>query len=133
MNWGGSPLLLAFFRLGCHHSGLVISRSFPLFKGDGIGGTGRQAITQPVAVILTGQLGLPVYHFNSAFMAGIGTSAAAVALFFIDFNNFSFHTHNSSCIHHLCGLFPAAIDFVPTVYYTVLKKYVVITTKMRFL
>ena len=64
---------------------------FPLLKGDGAGGTGGEAIPQSIAVVLTDEAGFARLHHDGAFMAGLGTEAAAVALLFIDADDFANH------------------------------------------
>ena len=82
-------------RLLCpQDSVLIIGRSLPHLKGDRPGGTSRQAVTQTIAVILSGQLRLAIYHLNGPFVAGFCANSAAITSFFVDFNDFSYHIHN---------------------------------------
>ena len=70
---------------------LVVGRGLPLLKGDGAGGTGRQAVAQPVAVMLPHQLCLAVHQVNGPLVAGVDAAAAAIALFLVDVNDLSDH------------------------------------------
>lgn len=66
-------------RLLCpQYSVLIIGRSLPHLKGDRPGGTSRQAVTQTIAVILSGQLRLAIYHLNGPFVAGFRANSAAI-------------------------------------------------------
>ena len=73
------------------YSLLIISRSLTLHKGDGAGGAGGQAVTQPIAVIVPHELCLAVRHGDSSLMAGLGAGAAAVAFFLINLDDPSNH------------------------------------------
>ena len=90
----GNPFFGFRGRDGC----LVVGRGFSYLKGDGIHGTSGEAIPQAVAIILAGELGLAVYHFDGAFVAGGGASAATVASFFIDCDDLSEHFFVSSLL-----------------------------------
>ena len=69
------------------HRRLVIGGSLPLLKGNGPGGTGRQAVPQPVAVVLPHELSLAVHHVDGALVAGPGAGPAAVALVLVYVND----------------------------------------------
>ena len=73
----------------------VIGGSLPLHKGDGAGGTGGEAVAQPVAVVVPHEFRLAVHHGNGPLVAGGGASAAAVAFAFIYGNDPSFHNRTS--------------------------------------
>ena len=76
------------------HGGLVIGGGFPLLKGDGACMAGRQAVAQTITIMLMHQLGLTVHQRNSAFVTGVDTGAAAVALFLVDMNDLADHEHD---------------------------------------
>ena len=93
---GASAGQWCFFSLLCsQHSGFVVGGRFPLLKGNGIHGTGRQTIAQAVAVILPEQLRLASYNANGTLVTGIGAQTAAIAFIFIDGNNPSNHSVSS--------------------------------------
>ena len=77
------------------YPGVTHLRCLPLHKGDGPGGTGRQTVPQPVAVVVPHQLGLALYHGDGPLMTGLGAGAAAVAFLPVDFNDPSFHDRAS--------------------------------------
>ena len=85
---GGADQLLCFVG---QNGGLVIGSGLPLHEGDGTGGTGGQAVAQPVAVVVAHELSLAVDHGDSALVTGVGAGAAAVAFFLIYFDDASFH------------------------------------------
>ena len=70
---------------------MVIGGRFSYLKADRLRGAGGQAVTQTIAVVLTSEPRLTVYHLNSALMTGGGTGSASVTLFFIDMNYFANH------------------------------------------
>ena len=70
---------------------LVIGRSLPLLKGDGVFRAGRQTIPQTVAVILPHEPGLAVYQTDGPLVAGTDAQTAAAAFFLIYFNYPSEH------------------------------------------
>ena len=70
---------------------MVIGGSFAFFKADRACGAGGQAVAQAVAVILAQQPRLAIYHADGPLMAGGGTQAAAVAFFFVNVDDPSFH------------------------------------------
>ena len=88
-------LFLHLLLLIGQHRLLVIGGCLPLHKGDGPGGTGRQTVPQPVAVVVPHQLGLALYHGDGPLMTGLGAGAAAVAFLPVDFNDPSFHDRAS--------------------------------------
>ena len=73
----------------------VVGRGLPEVKGDGSGGTCREAVAQAVAVVLPEQSGFAVYHADGAFVAGFGAEAAAIAFFRIDADDFANHKNTS--------------------------------------
>jgi len=80
------------FTLFVFHDGLlVIGRRLPLYKGDGPGGAGGQAVAQTVAVIVPHEPRLAVHHGDGALVTGGGAGAAAVAFFLIDLDDPSNH------------------------------------------
>ena len=89
----GQRLCLRCLGFLCRQDSLfVVSRSFPLLKRDGIHRTGGQTVTQTVAVVFPQELGLAAHHSDGSLVTSIGTQAAAVALLFIDFNDFPNHS-----------------------------------------
>ena len=74
------------------HGGFVISGGFALDERDGAGRADRQAVAEAVAVVVAEQSGFAVHHADSALVAGVGAQAAAVAFFFVDFDNFANHS-----------------------------------------
>ena len=83
-----------FGGLGGQHGGLVIGGSLPLLKGDGVGGTGGQAVAQTVAVMLVHQLRLAVHQTDGALVTGVDASAAAITLLLINMNDLADHGHD---------------------------------------
>ena len=73
------------------HGRLVIRRRFALNKMDGIHRAGGQTVTETVTVIVTQELGLAVHDADGALVAGRRTRAAAVALFFVNVDDFADH------------------------------------------
>ena len=69
----------------------VIGGSLTLYKGDGTGGTGGQAVPQPIAVVVPQQLCLAVHHANGALVTGVCAHTAAIAFPFINLNDSSDH------------------------------------------
>ena len=59
--------------------------------GYGSGGTGREAGTQSVAVGLADEYGLPAYHPDGTFHAGLRTGPASVAFPAVDPHDFPKH------------------------------------------
>jgi hypothetical protein len=77
--------------LASAHSLFIIGKGFPFGEGDGIHGTGRQAISQTVTVILLEKTGFSLYQPQSAFMAGAYAQTAAVTPAFINRNDLTCH------------------------------------------
>ena len=103
---GQGHTLFPHFPLLIFHDGLlVIGRRLPLYKGDGPGGAGGQAVTQAVAVIVPHEPRLAVHHGDGALVTGGGAGAAAVAFILIDFNDPSFHVQSSCCFCALIVLY----------------------------
>ena len=67
------PLLLHFLLLIGEHRLLIVSGGFALHEGDRAGGTGGQAVTQTVAVIVAHELRLAVHHSDGPLVARCGT------------------------------------------------------------
>ena len=112
-------------RLEClclFYSGFIVGGSFAHFKADGVCRARGETIAQSVAVILAGEPGLAVHHFNGAFMAGRCAGAAAVALVFINPDNLSEHV----CNLHLKWF---VLAFAGSVYYNENIVYVEFSTK----
>ena len=82
----GKYFFLCFF-----HSRFIIFRCFPFLKGNGTCGTLREAIPQSVTEMFSHQFCFSINDINGTFVAGICTGAAAIAFFFIDSNNLSYH------------------------------------------
>ena len=90
--------LHVFYRLGRQlfelcalHGSLVIGRGLPLDNMDRVHRTDRQAVAQPVTVIVADQLRLPVHDGDRALMARLGAQAAARASGFVDGDDGPFH------------------------------------------
>ena len=81
-------LRLLFCREHCRP---VIGGRLAHLKGNGSRRARRQAVTQPVTVVLSHESGLAPCHGNGALMAGGGTRTTPVTLFLVNFNHFSFH------------------------------------------
>ena len=81
-------LLFAHIRL---HGRSIIGSRFALNKMDGIHRAGGQAVAETVAVIVAQELGLAVHDADGALVAGRRTRAAAVALFFVNVDDFADH------------------------------------------
>ncbi len=101
----GHALFLHFPLLIFHDGLLVIGRRLPLYKGDGPGGAGGQAVTQAVAVIVPHEPRLAVHHGDGALVTGGGAGAAAVALILVDLDDPSFHVRSSCCFCALIVLY----------------------------
>jgi len=87
-------LLLQFLLLFVFlHRRLVVGRGFPLFKGNGSGGTARQAVAKAIAEILSHQLCLAVDDINGSLVAGGCAQAAAVAFFFVNMDDLPNHIY----------------------------------------
>jgi hypothetical protein len=69
----------------------IVRRGLTFLKRYRPRGASRQAIPEPVAVIIPQEFGLIINQSYSPFVAGIYTQAAAIAFFFVDFNNFPYH------------------------------------------
>ena len=87
----GHALFLHLPLLIFHDGLLVIGRRLPLHKGDRPGGTGGQAVAQPIAVIVPHELCLAIHHGDGALVTGGGAGTAAVAFFLIDLDDPSNH------------------------------------------
>src|SRR5699024_11826263 len=84
--FGAWAALECWFLSFCRKDGgLVISRSFSLFKGYCACGAGGKAVAKSIAVIFAAKLCLSIYHFNCPLMAGIDAEPSAVTFFFVDF------------------------------------------------
>ncbi|MPM96107.1 hypothetical protein SDC9_143264 [bioreactor metagenome] len=69
----------------------VVCGGFAFNERDRTGRTLRQAVAEPVAIIVAQQFSFAVDHADRSFMAGLGARAAAVALIFVYMNNLSDH------------------------------------------
>lgn len=58
---------------------------------DGIHRAGGQAVAETVAVIVAQELGLAIHDADGTLMAGRRARAAAVALFFVNVDDFADH------------------------------------------
>ena len=86
-------LLQLLFLFVLLHRCLVVSGSFPLFKGDGTGGAARQAVAKAIAEILSYQLCLAVDDVDGSLVAGGCAQAAAVAFFFVNMDDLPNHIY----------------------------------------
>jgi len=75
------------------HRRLVVSRGFPLLKGDGTGRTARQTVAKAIAEIFPHQLCLAVDNINGSLVAGGRTQPAAVAFFFVNMDDLPNHIY----------------------------------------
>ena len=69
----------------------VIGPGLPLPEGDGVHGTGGEAVSQTIAVVLPDEDGFALPDLNGAFVTGGGAQAAAIACVFVDMDNFANH------------------------------------------
>ena len=69
----------------------VVGHGLSFLDGDGVGGTGGQAVPETIAVVIAQKNGPAVFHGNGTFVTGADAEAAAGALFPINMDNFSFH------------------------------------------
>jgi hypothetical protein len=79
------------FCLGCENCRFVVCGSFALLEGDSARGARGQTVAKSIAIILASKMRLAVKHFYCALMTGIGARAAAIAFFFVDFDDFPDH------------------------------------------
>ena len=103
------------------YSGFVVSGGFPLYKSDRPGGTCRETVSQPITIIIPQQLCLTADHADRALVARAGAQAAAIALFFVNFNDFA---------HHI-GIPPCSFDCLMNTVYQMLHAPSVGTTTKR--
>src|SRR5699024_2983154 len=99
------PLLIFHNRL------FIVRGCLSFFKGNGSGGTGRQTISQTVAVSFPEKFCLSLYHTDSALMAGVGAKTAAVTFFFVYVNDPSLHVVFSSLHTVQAALVYISLDF----------------------
>ena len=92
----------------------VVCGRFPLLKGDGSRGAGRQAVAQTVAVVLAHEPGLAVDHVDGALVTGLGAQTAAVAFVLVNVDDLSYHDRHLRFLFHSL-LF---LDFLARVYYS---------------
>ena len=85
---GASRLFFQLFLI-FQNGSFVIGCGFSFYEGDGVCGTGREAVSQTVAVVFTEQLRFSAYDSDCAFVAGPGTEPAAITFLFIYMNDFS--------------------------------------------
>ena len=102
--------LRLLFALAGLNSRLVIRRRFALDKMDGIHRAGGQAVAETVAVIVAQELGLAVYDADGTLVAGRRARAAAVALFFVNVDDFADH-NIPSLSKNRPGPHPAVLTF----------------------
>ena len=69
----------------------IIGHGFSFLYGDGVGGTGGQAVPETIAVVIAQKHGPAVFHGDGTFVTGADAEAAAGALFPINMDNLSFH------------------------------------------
>ena len=91
----GAAAVCRLMRLCCLNRCLVIGRGFTLDEGNCVHRTCRQAVAEPVAVVVAHQLCFSVYDGNGALMAGGCARAAAIAESFVDLDDSSFHQNHS--------------------------------------
>src|SRR5699024_10586995 len=89
--FGRSGVLLGGGLLRSLHGFRIIGSRLPLYKRDGVHGTGRQTVPQTIAVIIPQQFCLSIHHADGTLMTGGSTGAAAVTFLFINLNNSSYH------------------------------------------
>ena len=79
--------------------GLIVRERLPApRRTDGVSGAGRQAVAQPVAVVVAHQARLAVDHSDGTLVARVDTQAAAGAFVLVDVNNLAEHgTSFASC------------------------------------
>ena len=75
-----------------NHGCLIVGRSITLDEFDGIFGARRQAIAQPIAIIVAQKARLAAHQANRALVACMHAQAATRALLFVNMDNASFHT-----------------------------------------
>ena len=106
---GQRHALLPHFPLLVLHDGfLIVGRRLPLYKGDGPGGAGGQAVAQTVAVVVPHELRLAVHHGDGALVTRLGAGTAAVALVPVDLYDSPYH---------IFVLLAVLLDFVASFYY----------------
>lgn len=97
-----SAMMMFFFLLGFlnglfTHLGLdrffVKGRCFPLFEGDRSGWADRQTVAESVTIVVAKKLRFAVNHADRALVTGLCAQAAAIAEFFVDFDNLSDHIY----------------------------------------
>ena len=74
-----------------NHGCLIVGRSLALDEFDGIFGARRQAIAQPIAIIVAQKARLAVHQANRALVACMHAQTAACAPLFVNMDNTSFH------------------------------------------
>lgn len=75
-----------------NHGCLIVGRSLALDEFDGIFGARRQAIAQPIAIIIAQKARLAAHQANRALVARMHAQAAACTLLFVNMDHASFHT-----------------------------------------
>ena len=74
-----------------NHGCLIVGRSLALDEFNGIFGARRQAIAQPIAIIVAQKARLASHLTNRALVARMLAQTAARALLFVNMDNASFH------------------------------------------
>ena len=74
-----------------NHGCLIVGRSLALDEFNGIFGARRQAIAQPIAIIVAQKARLAVHQANRALVACMHAQTATRALLFVNMDNASFH------------------------------------------
>ena len=75
-----------------NHGRFIVGRRLALDEFNGIFGARRQAIAQPVAIIVAQKARPAAHQANRALVARMHAQAAACALLFINMNYTSLHT-----------------------------------------
>ena len=100
-------LLFAHIRL---HGRSIIGSRLSLNKVDGIHRAGRQAVAEAVAIIVTQELCLTVYNTDRPLVTRCRARTAAVALFFVNVDDFADH-NIPSLSKNRPGPHPAVLTF----------------------
>jgi hypothetical protein len=87
----GLGALFAALRDVAAHRLLVVCRGLAFLEADRPGRTGREAIPEPVAVVVPQKPRFPVDHTDRALVAGCRAESAPVAKAFVYLDNLSLH------------------------------------------
>ena len=74
-----------------NHGCLIVGRSLALDEFDGIFGACRQAIAQPIAIVVAQKARLAAHQANRALVACMHAQTAARALLFVNMDHASLH------------------------------------------